>query len=153
MASDFAMSQPAFVPQRREIWFTDGTSGFYALRVAASVWPQAAAASPAPAAGCQGRLRLRVKARVPHGAHVSSARATLAGKRAKIVRHGNSVYALVDTSRAPHRSVRLLIRVRLTGGHTAVTDNVYDSCTGRLRHTLRAPHKEARTHHSPAFAG
>jgi hypothetical protein len=33
------MSKPAFVPDRREIWYTDGTSGFYALRVDKSVWP------------------------------------------------------------------------------------------------------------------
>lgn len=38
-ASDFVMSQPAFVPERREIWFTDGVSGFYALRVNQDVWP------------------------------------------------------------------------------------------------------------------
>ena len=38
-ASDFAMSQPAFVPERHEVWFTDGTSGFYALKVADGVWP------------------------------------------------------------------------------------------------------------------
>ena len=43
--SDFAMSKPAFVPSRREIWWTDGTSGFYALRVAKSVWPHAAHSS------------------------------------------------------------------------------------------------------------
>src|SRR3954451_11820738 len=47
-SSDFAMSQPAFVPERHEVWFTDGTSGFYALRVADDVWPGAA---PAPTAG------------------------------------------------------------------------------------------------------
>jgi len=35
------MSMPAFVPQRHEIWFTDGTSGFYVLRVADDVWPGA----------------------------------------------------------------------------------------------------------------
>jgi LVIVD repeat-containing protein len=39
MASDFAMSQPAFAPERREIWFSDGTSGFYVVRVAKEVWP------------------------------------------------------------------------------------------------------------------
>ncbi|MBV9212479.1 MAG: hypothetical protein JOZ25_02410 [Actinobacteria bacterium] len=39
--SDFAMSKPAFVPERREIWWSDGTSGFYVLRVAKSVWPHA----------------------------------------------------------------------------------------------------------------
>ena len=33
------MSQPAFVPERHEIWFTDGTSGFYALKVTNGVWP------------------------------------------------------------------------------------------------------------------
>lgn len=38
-ASNFAMSQPAFATQRREIWFTDGASGFYNVRVNKSVWP------------------------------------------------------------------------------------------------------------------
>jgi hypothetical protein len=42
-ASNFAMSQPAFVPQRKEIWFTDGTSGFYALQVTNNAWPADAA--------------------------------------------------------------------------------------------------------------
>jgi hypothetical protein len=40
-ASDFAMSQPAIIAKRREVWYTDGTSGFYALRVAKSAWPKA----------------------------------------------------------------------------------------------------------------
>ena len=41
MASDFAMSQPAFVPKQRQIWWTDGTSGFYVVRVYNAVWPHA----------------------------------------------------------------------------------------------------------------
>lgn len=40
--SNFAMSKPAFAPERREIWYSDGTSGFYVLRVAESVWPATA---------------------------------------------------------------------------------------------------------------
>ena len=44
MASDFAMSQPAIVPARREVWYTDGATGFNVVRVAADVWPGAAAA-------------------------------------------------------------------------------------------------------------
>jgi hypothetical protein len=32
-ASNFSMSKPAFVPERNEIWFTDGNSGFYSLRL------------------------------------------------------------------------------------------------------------------------
>lgn len=38
--SNFAMSQPAFGP-KRQIWFTDGASGFYNVRVAKKVWPYA----------------------------------------------------------------------------------------------------------------
>jgi hypothetical protein len=38
-AADFAMSQPAFDPARREVWYTDATSGFYVLKLAPSAWP------------------------------------------------------------------------------------------------------------------
>jgi hypothetical protein len=41
MASDFAMSKPAIVPARHEIWYTDGATGFYVVRVPADVWPSA----------------------------------------------------------------------------------------------------------------
>lgn len=37
--SNFAMSAPAFVPERGEIWYSDGFSGFYAVRVTNGVWP------------------------------------------------------------------------------------------------------------------
>ena len=33
LPGDLATSQPAFVPERREIWYTDATSGFYVLRL------------------------------------------------------------------------------------------------------------------------
>jgi hypothetical protein len=33
------MSQPAFAPERGEIWYSDGTSGFYALKMDPAVWP------------------------------------------------------------------------------------------------------------------
>jgi hypothetical protein len=38
-ASNWAMSSPSFVPGRREIWYTDGYSGFYAVRVTNGAWP------------------------------------------------------------------------------------------------------------------
>src|SRR5205823_14442567 len=85
-ASDFAMSKPAFAPERREIWFSDGTSGFYVLRVAKSVWPQDAASAPSRSRRCTSRHRYLVRARVPRGARVRSVRATLGGRRVGIVR-------------------------------------------------------------------
>jgi hypothetical protein len=37
--ANWAMSQPAFAPRRGEIWYSDGTSGFYVLKVDEDVWP------------------------------------------------------------------------------------------------------------------
>ncbi|WP_373082363.1 LVIVD repeat-containing protein [Zhongshania sp.] len=37
-ASNWAMSRPAFVPERKEIWYTDGYSGFYVVRLTNGVW-------------------------------------------------------------------------------------------------------------------
>ena len=35
-----AMSSPAFVPERNEIWYSDVNYGFYALRVTNGIWPK-----------------------------------------------------------------------------------------------------------------
>ncbi|HEX4916840.1 MAG TPA: hypothetical protein VFV43_02965 [Limnobacter sp.] len=37
-ASNWAMSSPAFVPERKEIWYTDGYQGFYVVRVTNGAW-------------------------------------------------------------------------------------------------------------------
>ncbi len=47
--SSYAMSAPAFAPERGEIWYSDGFSGFYALRVTNGVWPFAPDLPAAPA--------------------------------------------------------------------------------------------------------
>jgi hypothetical protein len=59
MASDFAMSQPAIVPSRREVWYSDGATGFNVLRVAASAWPGSAAAGGGGAASPRGACLAR----------------------------------------------------------------------------------------------
>jgi hypothetical protein len=69
-ASSFAMSAPTFVPERGEVWYADGNSGFYALRLTNDVWPFKAQATgqaevlaqtqtkPAPAPADTGAGRL-----------------------------------------------------------------------------------------------
>lgn len=37
-ASNLALSSPAFAPERKEIWYTDGYSGFYVVRLTNGVW-------------------------------------------------------------------------------------------------------------------
>jgi hypothetical protein len=57
--SNFAMSMPAFAPGR-QIWYTDGPSGFYVLQVDKSVWPTGA--TPKKACTAKSRARhLRVR--------------------------------------------------------------------------------------------
>ena len=38
-ASNYAMSAPAFVPEKKEIWYTDTYSGFYVVKVTNGAWP------------------------------------------------------------------------------------------------------------------
>lgn len=37
--TSYAMSAPAFAPERGEIWFSDGNSGFYNVHLTNDVWP------------------------------------------------------------------------------------------------------------------
>ena len=46
MQSAFAMSKPAFNTARREVWYSDGATGFNVLRVKREVWPTGSGTSP-----------------------------------------------------------------------------------------------------------
>jgi hypothetical protein len=37
--SNWAYSQPAFAPERKEVWYSDAYTGFYAVRLTNGVWP------------------------------------------------------------------------------------------------------------------
>lgn len=43
-AGSYAMASPSFVPERDEIWYSDGHSGFHVVRLAEGVWPSAGSA-------------------------------------------------------------------------------------------------------------
>ena len=38
-ASDFAMSKPSFDPATQEVFYTDGTTGFYVVKLDKGIWP------------------------------------------------------------------------------------------------------------------
>ena len=40
MPGNAAMSQPAFDPKRRDVWYTDAGSGFYNLHLGPKAWPR-----------------------------------------------------------------------------------------------------------------
>jgi hypothetical protein len=112
MASDFAMSRPEFAPERREIWYTDGTSGFYVLRIDKSAWP--AAASPPlglSVATTRGRrvVRVHVQVTINHDGEgpipVSGATVTIRGLhvRRRVVTNAAGAATLVLHIRKAHR--------------------------------------------------
>jgi hypothetical protein len=130
MASDFAMSQPAFAPERHEIWFSDGTSGFYALRVDDSVWPGASARSGAGACAARTRSRhlrvrkqkaktIRVRLVRSNGRAVRGATVRLRGpgfsRHAKTSSRGRAVFTVV-----PRRSGRVTVSSSYCGGRLRV---------------------------------
>jgi hypothetical protein len=45
-ASHYAMASPAFAPERKEIWYSDVYSGFYAVRVTNGAWPDPGPMTP-----------------------------------------------------------------------------------------------------------
>ena len=126
MASDYAMSQPAFAPARHEIWYSDGATGFNVLRVSDAVWPKAPAATPGP---CKSLRRFAVNVRLPKGARVRSVRSTLNGKAfTGAKQRGRYVRLTADLRGLPRTTTTLVVRVRLRDGRTVSTRRVYHPC-------------------------
>lgn len=129
--SSFAMSQPVVVPERREVWYSDGTAGFYVVRIAEEVWPKAAGVVQRV---CGSKRRFTVRVRLPRGAKVRSVRATLAGKPVRGSRRlGHYVRVPVDLRRLPKTRVTVRVRVALRGGRTVSTVRRYRTCTPGTR--------------------
>jgi hypothetical protein len=141
--SNFAMSQPTFVPDRREIWFTEGETGFYALRVAKDVWP-ATSACPARTNSRQVKVARDVTTRV-------SVRLTHGGKgvRGKTVRLRGPGF---DRHRKTGAGGKVTFKVKASKSGRATASTSY--CGGKLR--LKA--SRVKTHHrraaaDPSFTG
>ena len=131
-ASDFAMSQPAFVPERREVWFTDGTSGFYALRVATGRLAGRRRRDARRAHSCSGRRLFAAHVKLKRGAQVRSIRATLNGKKVKQAKRvGRKVRVTVDLRKLTKSVATLRVTVKLKNGRTVKTKRVYHPCTRR----------------------
>ena len=144
--SNYAMSQPAFAPGR-QIWYSDGSSGFYALRVDASVWPGATARSGACTARTRSRhLRVRrhgvkrirvtgTKGRRPVRGAVVRVRGAGVKRHARTNRRGQVTFRL-----RPRRSGRVTVSSRGCGQKLRVR-------SVRVRSSVRGGRR------TPAFAG
>ena len=66
--SNYAMSSPAFVPERSEVWYTDGNSGFYNVKLAG--WPFASESGGTASGDCTGDAGFRSVSAKPRGTGV-----------------------------------------------------------------------------------
>jgi hypothetical protein len=123
MASDFAMSKPAIVPARREVWYSDGATGFYVLRVAAAAWPGSGAAADGRRGSARGRCLSR--------------RAPVGRRGIGRVRLGMTRKALARRLPAPRRKTKRAWRWCVKGGKGAVSAAF--SKSGRVALVARVP--------------
>jgi hypothetical protein len=130
--SNYAMSQPAFVPERREVWYTDGESGFYAVRIDPQAWPSAATSGPSDAGGgaCKAATRSRRVGLKRGGVTRVRAVLTRRGKRVRgaLVRLRGAGFSRHARTNARGRVV-FRVRPRRNGRATVSTG----ACGGRLR--------------------
>ena len=132
--SNYAMSKPAFDVERGEIWYSDGNSGFYALKVAKGVWPFEAAPSRVglpSARRCLSRRAFTVRLRAPRGAALRSAVVRLDGRRVRVRRQGRRLTARVDLAGRPKVTAKLSVVARTPSGRVVRETRRYRTCAKR----------------------
>jgi len=114
-----AMSKPAFVPERREVWYTDVNSGFHAVRLNPQVWPDPTRPVATP---CVRRRSFLI--RVPGRPALRSFSVRVSGRRARATRVGRGVLR-VRLLAGDARRVTIRIRaVTRTGRRVRLTRRV-----------------------------
>jgi hypothetical protein len=119
-ASDYAMSQPQIIPSRREIWYSDATSGFYVLRVSKAVWPTAGGSSSST---CSRRFKKRFS--VQKGTHIKRVKARFGAKRLTARVKGRTIRV---RGRRPTARTRLRLTVTQRNGHRTTRTRIIRPC-------------------------
>jgi hypothetical protein len=119
---NYAMSQPAFVPSRGEIWYSDGNSGFYALRIANGVWPFKSGSG-----GCLRPSTIGFKLHRMEGTRIVRVEAFVNGKR-RLVRTGHDIKR-VELKKLV-RSGKLRVRIVATHntGSRVLSQRTWNGC-------------------------
>jgi hypothetical protein len=134
--SNWAMSGPAFALERREIWYSDGNSGFYAVRIAEQQWPFDVKGLLKRGACTDTRsftFRLHGGA---HGARVVKVVAYVNGRRA-LSRRGRNLKR-VTLARLPRKRFVVKIVTTLSDGSKRISTRTYRAdCTKSAPRTVR----------------
>lgn len=123
-AGDLAFSQPAFDVARRDIWYTDATSGLYALHLDDAAWPRDVTAARQP---CVSKRVITIS--LPRSAR--SATVKYAGRTAKVTKRRGRLVARLNLRGLPARTVDVAIRGRDRAGHLVKQSRRFKTCRGR----------------------
>ncbi len=120
--SNFAMSKPVFDPARRHVWYTDGNSGLYALKLTNGSWP----AGAPPRCVSRRSFVLRLPRRF------ESARVRVDGERVQVRRRGGRLRSRVSL-RGKREGELAVVRIagRTRAGERVVRTRRYRACARR----------------------
>jgi len=106
-AGDLAFAQPAFDPARREVAYTDATSGFYTLRLDPSVWPHPLSSPGSPGGACSLR-QLKFQLHKTGSGPITSVRVFVSGRLALVRRGRNLKSVTLRLTGSQARTIRIL---------------------------------------------
>ncbi len=124
--SNWAMSSPSFVPERGEIWYSDGLSGFYAVRVTNDRWPfpRGGGGSSSP---CLRPSRLSFKLHRVEGTRVVRVEAYANGKR-RLRRRGRDIRRVELTGLKRGGTLRIRIVATHDTGSKVISTRTWKGC-------------------------
>ncbi|MFL5845059.1 MAG: LVIVD repeat-containing protein [Solirubrobacteraceae bacterium] len=128
--ANWAMSQPAFVPERKEIWYSDGTSGFHVLRLTNDAWPDdsKAAENGAVFKACRSKRAFTIHIKHPSGDRTRTARVKVDGKRVKVRKGARHYTARIDLRGIKKKVVVVKIVSRTRSGKIVRETRRYRTC-------------------------
>jgi len=140
--ANFAMSQPAFAPERGEIWYSDGTSGFYALKMDERVWPfkgtGSGVAPTGPNPACVDTRKFSFRLGHAPGKRIIKVAVYVDGKLRNAAR-GRSLRRIAVKA-LPQGTFRVRIVSTQNNGQRRVSTRTYRGCTkGRPKTTAVSP--------------
>jgi hypothetical protein len=131
--SNYAMSSPAFAPSRGEIWYSDGNTGFYAVRVAKGVWPFGAGPDKLGPGSCTDKRKFSFRLHHGPSTRVVRVRVYVNGKL-RLARRGRDI-TRITLGRLPRGRYKVRVVSIHSNGSRLVSTRVYRGCKKSRPHT------------------
>jgi hypothetical protein len=128
------MSGPAIVPERREVWYSDGNSGFYSVQVAENVWPFDRN-GVLKATTCADTRAFSFVLHHDRGARVTRVVVYVNGKRT-LSRRGRNL-GRITLRRLPKKRFVVRIVATQSNGVRRISTRTYKECTKTRPRTIR----------------